>query len=107
MAAGMSKMLVGKSLYIGHNLSHMIGIGLIYQTKIGGHFSYRSPHMPIISGGSVSRGRENFMYPILGAFMVGSWYKVGRVTRTFFPKKRKKKMGYALRVCVDQLLPAQ
>ena len=47
--------------------------------------------MPIISGGPVSRGRENFMYPILGAFMVGSWYKVGRVTRTFFPKKRKKK----------------
>jgi hypothetical protein len=46
--------------------------------------------MPIISGGPVSRGRENFMYPILGAFMVGSWYKVGRVTRTFFPKKRKK-----------------
>ena len=106
-AAGLSKILVGKSLYIGHNPSHLIGIGLIYQTKIGGDQFYRSPHIPIISDGPVSRGRENFMYPILGAFMVGSWYKVGRVTRTFFPKKRKKKLGYALRVCVDQLLPAQ
>ena len=89
----------------GHNLSPRIVIRdyCTYQTKIG---EDQSPHLYNFRRPCQQRKGKLYVAYIgclYGRFMVQSWPG----NAYLFPKKEKKKLGYALRVCVDQLLPAQ